>query len=246
MGSFNIFFEGICTHFTENIPVPYRVVLVNASRGLTVKGIPIPAHRPFITFPDSRGNQQEVTLNGVNIQVGNPQGRPMQKPTLPSLPNLTTLMSAVEPLSPRSPQYVLEEDPDLVACHFDFTVGTATVKQNESGAFGVEVNVPTTMAQVPELTLSPFSGSTLPEGLTPTMKFGTDVNATITITISNLASPSQEMDSGAHFLLHYLTASQMPGAPQVPQMPTVTQNASRTPSIQTDTVGGDCSNSVYP
>ena len=233
MGKIVVTFNGICTHFTENVPVAHRVVLVNATSGLTVAGVPIPPHQPVITFPDATGQAQSVTLNGMTISVSNSQTVGVAG-SLDALPNLTNLMQPVEPLAIRSSEYVLDAIPQWAACYFDVNSGNFTAAKDSDGALTAQLTVETTGA--PELVLTPFSGATLPQGLTSPMTLGTDPNATVGITISNLAPPRHENQSGAHFLLHYLTASQIPTAPQVPQMTT---------SLN-DSVGGDCSNSTYP
>ncbi|HEY2324907.1 MAG TPA: hypothetical protein VGJ82_18750 [Thermoanaerobaculia bacterium] len=235
MGTLIITFNGICTHFTKNVPVPHRVVLVNATAALTVSGIPIPPHQPAITFPDGSGpGSQKVTLNGMTISVANPLTNGDPDGSLDGLPNLTSLMSSVQPLSIRSSEYVLDQVPQWSACYFDVNSGTFSTSKDMHGALSAVLTV--TTIGVPQLTLAPFPGSTLPQGLSPAMTLGTDPDALVAITISNLAPPAQETESGAHFLLHYLTASQMPSAPQVPQMPTQFNLS----------VGGDCSNTVYP
>lgn len=236
MGTLTVNFVGICTHFSQNVPVPHRVVLVNATAAPTVMGVPIPPHFPTISIASSGA----FPLTGVSISVQNPAATPVGP--LPSdVANLTSLMSPIETLAVLSPQLVLDQISQFAACYFDIATGTFSTF-NSNGNLAVRlvmdtVATPESPNGDPLLLFTPFPNAPpLATGLTSPMLLASGT----TITVSNEAPPADETGPGSapssHFLLHYLTATQMPGAPQVPPMP----------SLIIDSVGGGCSNSNYP
>lgn len=225
MGTLTVRFKGICTHFTENVPVSHRVVLVNARNGADIFGVHIPPHIPLLSIGGSQP-LGPVMLAGLWIQVANPSG-PLD-PTPPEVPNLTLLMQPVQTLSVPSPEYVTGQDPELVACYFDVDAGSFEI----FGTGGtVDTMVKITTVGEPVLTFTPFPGATLPPQLSPVMPIPSDT----IITLANEASMDEEKFPDAHFLLHYLTARDRPTVPQVPQ-----------PDRAVPSVAGGCSNSNYP
>jgi len=247
VGQLTVQFLGICTHFTQNIsPIPHRVVLVNASAGITVGGVPIPPHFATILItppgaPPGTG-LGPFSLTGVAISLQNPASDPLG--LLPSnVPNLTNLTAPIQPLAIRSSQYVIEQVPQFAAAYFDIVTGTFTTIPGPGGAVGVAVSmntVPTTTQPPdddPVLLFTPFpNAAPLASGLSSSMP----VASGSTITFANEAASADENSPGSfptsHFFLHYLTASQMPSAPQVPPMSATVSGS----------VGGGCSNSQYP
>lgn len=231
MGTLTINFEGICTHFTQNVPVPHRVVLVNATNGPTIDGVAIPPHQPTITIAEGGTTPLSIgplPLTGVTIAVQNATGSLSGLP--PGLPLLSTLMAAVEPFSAPSPGHVVDGIPQWVACYFDLTAGSLSTFTN---MLALAVQATVTTNGDPILTFTPFQNAApLAAGLEPKMTLPSGS----TVTISNQAPMDNDYEPASHFLLHYLTAGVMPTVPQLPPVS----------PMPNESASGGCSNSGYP
>lgn len=227
-------FHGICTFVSQDtvprLPAPWRAVLPNAAHGADIRGIPIQAHGGSIEFMIPGENLAPLALEGYRMYLTSPvvpAEKLVMKPDFFRLPDLTTLMRTIEPLGPPSPQMVLEGDPEIAAAYFDFTMGTVTA------GLSALLAATTVLALENEVSLhiETFAGVAVREPI--------PLPSGSIVTIYN-ADADKTGATGADFLLHYLTAGQLPFVPQVPQ-------SINLPFHDVScTVGAGCSNSTYP
>ena len=237
-------FDGICTFISQAsisppMNVDYRVVLLNVSGDNTVGSVMrIPPHTAKMTIG---GTVTNLTGQAISIQVTVPPGEQPPPFTLdPSfaqfMPNLTELVNPIETLGPPSADVVTGNRADLVAAYFDITAGTLSASVDTG---------PTSASFQARLVISAPAGSTftlIQAGFGGAPSETTPLQSGAIVALSNSASPQEEQDKpGSHFLLHYLTAAQLPSAPQIPQV-------SQVPFTETHDVPGTlgCSNSTYP
>lgn len=247
-------FIGICTNISRErlpeLPVPHRIVLVNASQGS--KGTPyerfrIGPHEAAIAF----GRAKAVPLKGCKLTLAagaSLRSGPQLAPDFYRIPNLTTLFRNGEVFGPRlsapSREVVIDGKPARAACYFDVAVGTLTSQKTDLDAVFTSLT-----ATGPEFVLeaSAFEGGSLPEGLSESTVLTQDT----TIWIGN----TDTADKGpTDFILHYLTAQDPPADPRIPDMATPAALVSERPKPARiprlhptwNTVGAGCSNSNYP
>lgn len=232
MGAFSIAMKGICTHFSqqfhENLPVPHRVVLVNGHRSdVLIQNIGVAPHIASITM-DGR----TFLLGGVSIGIKNGTTPfKVSEDFYLTIPVLSDL--AIMPMPAARNSVFLGAVPTLASAYLDITTGTLTACLDPIGAAVSKLIVETDGD--PVMTFQPFLGTFLPDGLQPEMP----VSDGSAVVLEN--SSSDDQFPMTHFLLHYLTASEIPDAPQVPR------NLKGPPCpVSYAIVGGGCSNSSYP
>lgn len=233
MGSISITFNGICTFVTpgNGITLPagvqWRVVLLNASSGRNVNGVLIPPHAASITIqPAGAPADPPIALNGCTLSITPLDPAGFSDPEFDP-PNLTNLVASVEPLSVPSSEVVTGGIADFASCYFDITSGTLSSGVNSMGA--VFSTLVVSGGDNFTLTMTPFAAAPA-TNLPPVTTLATGS----AVTIANEAT--NEQDGLDHFLLHYLVATQLPPAPQLPPPRPVPE----------DLVGAGCSNSQYP
>lgn len=233
MGTLNVFFKGICTHFGDLPSSPlHTTVLVNANGNNIIEGLRIAPHFARMTVYHGKDpNGQTFDLQGVEINVQNVQGSLTFQPDYDIVPHLETQLIGIEPLPPQVASFSWP----LVAATFNTTGGefTACVSMN---AAAVSATIDTTDTNV-LLTVSPLPGApplTIPSSF--------ELPSGSTINFSNLATLANETPENwrGHFLLHYLLCETFPAAPQAP----LSING---PQCTEDyTIDAGCSDSNYP
>lgn len=236
MSTVTVWFVGICTHFWPDFNPAldgiHRVVLVNASAGADIRGVSIDPHTASIWMSS---NDQQIDLHGCTLTLTTTNPHPpavTRDASFDALPQLALLMETVEPIGAPASSVLFDRDPQRTAAHFDIGAGTLYACQDENDtAFAklvLEGDAPFT------LQLERWNGSTE----TFSLPDGTEV-----VVANADAQLDPTAPPAADFLLHYLTAAQMPTAPQVPQSIDV---PACTVQFPMGTVGAGCSNSNYP
>jgi hypothetical protein len=238
-------FEGICVHFLQanhpQLPVPHRVVLLNASKILDVWGHPIAPHIAQYAFDVAT----PFSLDGVTLSIDKPLGSGMQyDPTFDSVPNLTELASRLPPgLGPASLALLIGENPDLVSGYFDFTAGTVSAIVGNGGAVYAQVTVETDAD--PHLLVTPFRTRL---NSRPQLKTTPQAIPNGTVFVSN-EETGPSIGAEHDFLLSYLTAAFIPiDEPPIGAFPApeVLQPHTSRKLVMNLLEDPGCSNSQYP
>jgi hypothetical protein len=263
MGSVTIHFEGICTQVKLPVNIGstlHRVVLVHAENGLSINSIPIPAHDAFLEVDQldllepplagvnsfirqSDGNWQ---LFGARVSIANAApGGVTYDPSSFDVPSLTTLTPDFGPLS----STVVFGT--AAACHVDISSGTFTASQTPGLAFFTTLVVQTTDDFVV------LAVEDMIEGGAGQIR----LKSGATIVFTNIGVKTGESDND--FLLHYLTAQNLPADAKVPTFPELVKEVpvasaaadparaassglSRRSRFAAEALGPGCSNSNFP
>jgi hypothetical protein len=233
-------FRGVCTHFRKtpntpvaNLPVPHRVVVVDATHlppDLRQRGVK--PHKPFLFFSadGENGNGRKEPLgNGVTLTIRGAAGEVSYDENYKRLPRLLTFQKDYVPCSNVVDRYA-------AACYFDIQGGTiSTVVRGE------EISVRWTV--------------TLPDGIPPvvllTRENGDVEELPVPEGMIVMVDQSTEPAAGhGHndFLLHYLTSEVgIPGPGSGAAMPGQPSSDSvRPPTYWYEAMTAACSNSGYP
>lgn len=236
-------FHGICTHVSRQrfpeLPVPHRVLLVNASGPTYLNTVHIPRHVASVTWPDGT----TYAVAGVSLMLAVEAHLTEPRPLtlhLEDLPNLTELMEEIAPLSPPARHMVFNPSAEDVACYFDISFGTLSAAINDHDAAYTTLTVESEHPLV--LNAAPFGGTTLPS---PQLAQPLRLTGESLMVVANVDATAVRKTM-ADFLLHYRFAERMPAVPQIPQLPTLRRLPRRPPRAKFTTIGAGCSNSNYP
>ncbi len=241
MSPVTIQFNGICTFVSKatvpELPTPLRAVLMNASTGLNVRGIPIGSHVATVQIGTLSDPGPMLALEGCLVTIALQSGsEPLTlTPSFENLPNLTKLMQPLEPLGDPSPVVVLDADPEIVAAYFDLSCGVVRAD------FPLGAATTTVVIEGQPLVLTVAAFPNAPPPVVETMEL---LPGTL-VTVSNLDSAKVIGPNAADFLVHYLTAEALPLIPQVPQDCALFDMSAEGQPVSMH-VGAGCSNSTYP
>jgi hypothetical protein len=249
MGIVNVYFQGICTHMqwpeaAERGEVPgfrHRVVLVNGRKPREINQKPIGPHVAMLSIAarDLAGGAGTAALDhpldGRRVTIVNATGPALTyDPSYECcIPHLSAL--ANQPVSPSVP-VVVGADAQHASCYFDVEHGLMRAGTIPGQAVATQLIAPTDGD--PRLRIEYFRSH---EWLELTLRDGAQV------VVSN-AGIDEASDDQYDFLLHYLTAEQLPANPGVPTSTTHCRSTIDLPPNvgPKQNIGPGCSNSNFP
>ena len=222
MGTLNVTFQGVCTHYHNNVVqgVPHRVVLPDASAfqfGLI--DLPIATLQPYYLMPHFAvlrlrspidqtplADQSSLSVrslltggnvfDGIRITVPNAStGQVAYDASFEDVPSLLEFM----------PEYEFAEEVvtgGRAFCYFDLFGGTIGSITTANGAIRVVASIPTEGAPRLGITLLPFSS----QSLEPTELHLSEIDGTVDLLVANQGIDCESEDAFYDFVLHYLTA----------------------------------------
>jgi hypothetical protein len=234
MGEITICFTGICTHLRNLVEgIPHRVVLIHEEREVTINGVTIHSHEPFLFL--GRGSVVSGTLTTsprrVSIRVMNAIG------DAPSYDDdyhcaIFRLQGLTESrLTPS--RAVVIEGARPAGAYFDVERGAFSAASSPRGATAAVLVVQTDGN--PKLSITPMDGG-------PASKV--ELTSGSAIAIRNSALAASDHHEG-DFLLHYKVFENIPPDTRFPTTPPDCPGLQPLP-IPDIELGPGCSNSDWP
>lgn len=234
MGEITICFTGICTHLSGVIEnVPHRVVLIHEEHDVTINGLTIHSHEPYLWLAYGRLVSGTISKSPrrVSMRVANAVGDP---PSYDddyecAIPKLSRLTDARLELN----RGVVENRGRPASIYFDVDRGAFTAGAAPRGATAAVLTVET--EGEPRLLITPMDGGAASE---------IELTSGAAFELRNSAVGPRDHHDG-DFLLHYKVFQSIAPDARFPTAPPHCPGLRPLPVPDIE-LGPGCSNSQYP
>ena len=207
--------------------IPHRVVLIHEEQDVTINGVTIRSHQPFLRDAGRIiSTPRRVSMRIANAPGGTPTYDDNYRCAIPKLQRLTAAR-----LLPNRPVIIDGKRP--AGAYFDIEHGDFSAAMAPGNAAAATLTVRTD--GTPKLIVTPFDGGTASE---------IELTSGSTIQLYNAAAGPLDHQNG-DFLLHYEVFETVPPDVRYPTTPAECPGIERLPTPEFE-LGPGCSNSTYP